>query len=123
MTITELKTLRAYLLKKAGTTEEQPFGPTALVFKVLGKMFALVAWQSAPLTISLKCDPHLAELLRTTYAAVEPGYHLNKRHWNTVTLDASIPEVEIKEMIDASYALVVKGLKQSDRERLLQGFD
>ena len=120
-TITELEPLRSYLLVKRETTEEQPFGPEALVFKVMGKMFALVAWQERPLSISLKCDPHLAEMLRTTYAAVRPGYHMNKRHWNTVTLDGSISEGEIKEMIDASYALVVKGLKKSDRERLAQG--
>ena len=121
MAITELEPLRAYLLAKAGTTEEQPFGPEALVFKVLGKMFALVAWQATPLSISLKCDPHLAEMLRTTYAAVQPGYHLNKRHWNTLILDGSIPPEEITEMIDASYKLVVKGLKKADRERLQQG--
>lgn len=116
--LTELEPLRTYLLAKAATTEEQPFGPDALVFKVMGKMFALVAWQQVPLRISLKCDPYLAELLRTTYAAVTPGYHLNKRHWNTVVLDGSIPEAEIAEMIDASYELVVKGLKKGDRERL-----
>ncbi|MCB0060800.1 MAG: MmcQ/YjbR family DNA-binding protein [Caldilineaceae bacterium] len=116
--ITELDTLRAYLLAKRETTEERPFGPDALVFKVVGKMFALVAWQASPLRISLKCEPHLAEMLRTTYAAVQPGYHMNKRHWNTVLLDGSIAEAEIKEMIDASYALVAKGLKKADRERL-----
>ena len=117
--ITELESLRIYLLAKRETAEEQPFGPEALVFKVAGKMFALVAWQATPLSISLKCDPHLAEMLRTTYAAVKPGYHMNKRHWNTVALDGSIPDEEIKEMIDASYRLVVKGLKKVDRERLL----
>jgi len=78
--VTELEVLRAHLLAQAGTTEEQPFGPDALVFKVLGKMFALVAWQQSPLRVSLKCEPHLAEMLRTTYAAVTPGYHLNKQH-------------------------------------------
>ncbi len=114
----ELEPLRDYLLAKPGSTEERPFGPDALVFKVMGKMFALVAWQAQPLTISLKCDPHLAEMLRTTYSAVRPGYHLNKRHWNTVTLDDSIPSAEIREMIDNSYALVVKGLTKADREKL-----
>ncbi len=118
MGISTLQPLRTYLLAKAETTEEEPFGPDVLVFKVVGKMFALVPWQERPLTISLKCDPHLAEILRNTYAAVQPGYHLNKRHWNTVTLDGSIADDEIREMIDASYALVVKGLKKVDRERL-----
>jgi predicted DNA-binding protein (MmcQ/YjbR family) len=116
--MTELEPLRAYLLDKPGATEERPFGPDALVFKVMGKMFALVAWQAQPLTISLKCDPGLAEMLRTTYGAVRPGYHLNKRHWNTVTLDDSIPQDEIREMIDNSYTLVVKGLTKADREKL-----
>ncbi len=118
--MTELEPLRAYLLAKAGTTEERPFGPDVLVFKVLGKMFALVAWEADPLTISLKCDPNLAQLLRDTYAAVQPGYHLSKRHWNTVTLDGSIPPDEVAEMIDNSYALVVKGLTKAQRAELTQ---
>jgi len=118
MSITDLPALRAYLLAKPGTTEELPFGPDALVFKVLGKMFALVAWQATPLTISLKCDPNLALLLRGTYAAVRPGYHLNKRHWNTVTLDGEVPEDEMEEIIDASYDLVVRGMTKAQRSRL-----
>ncbi len=118
--MTELEPLRAYLLTKAGTTEERPFGPDALVFKVTGKMFALVAWEADPLTISLKCDPTLAQFLRDTYPAVQPGYHLNKRHWNTVTLDGRIPPDEIEEMIDNSYALVVKGLTKAQRAEISQ---
>ncbi len=116
--MSELPTLRAYLLAKPGTTEELPFGPDALVFKVLGKMFALVAWQETPLSISLKCEPNLALLLRGTYAAVTPGYHLNKRHWNTVVLDGEVPEDEVAEMIDASYALVVKGMTNAQRAQI-----
>ena len=118
MSITQLEPLRSYLLAKPGVSEELPFGPDALVFKVLGKMFALVAWRSTPLTISLKCDPNLALLLRETYTAVRPGYHLNKRHWNTVTLDGEIPEDEVEEMIDGSYDLVVRGLTKAERVRL-----
>ena len=114
----KLESLRAFLLKKKGTTEETPFGPEALVFKVMGKMFALVAWQDKPLRISLKCDPELALTLRHQYQAIQPGYHLSKKHWNTVTLDESIPPDEILEMIDHSYNLVVKGLKKSDRQQL-----
>ncbi len=121
MPITELPALRAYLLAKPGTTEELPFGPDALVFKVLGKMFALVAWQETPLSISLKCDPNLALLLRGAYAAVTPGYHLSKRHWNTVTLDGEVPEDEVAEMIDASYGLVVKGMTKAQRAQLEKG--
>ena len=116
--LTQLEPLRAYLLAKTGATEERPFGPDALVFKVMGKMFALVAWQAQPLTISLKCRPHVAEMLRMTYPAVRPGYHMNKRHWNTVTLDGSVPADEVQEMIDNSYALVVAGLTKAQRAQL-----
>ena len=118
MTIHSVDELRHYLLAKKGVTEEQPFGPDVLVFKVLGKMFALLAWQDAPLRITLKCDPDDALALRQQYAAVQPGYHMNKRHWNTVILDGSIPQTEILAMIDDSYALVVAGLKKSQRDEL-----
>lgn len=116
--LTQLDSLRAYLLAKPGAGEEQPFGPDALVFKVMGKMFALVAWRVQPLTISLKCRPHVAEMLRTTYPAVRPGYHLNKRHWNTITLDGSVPADEVAEMIDNSYQLVAAGLTKAQRAQL-----
>lgn len=116
--MTELEPLRAYMLHQKEAIEDQPFGPEALVFKVCGKMFALINWQARPIRVNLKCDPFLAPILRSTYDAVLPGYHMNKRHWNTVILDGSIPEDEVLEMIDASYALVVKGLKKADRDRL-----
>lgn len=106
------------MLDKKATTEELPFGPDALVFKVIGKMFALIAWQKTPLTISLKCEPNHAMALRAMFPSVKPGYHFNKEHWNTVTLDGSLPEDEIIEMINHSYDLVVKGLKKADREKL-----
>jgi predicted DNA-binding protein (MmcQ/YjbR family) len=114
----ELETLRAYLLEKKGATEERPFGPEALVFKVVGKMFALVAWEESPLRITLKCDPDNALALRDQYEAVQPGYYANKRHWNTITLDGSVPNDEILGMIDDSYDLVVKGLKKAVRQEL-----
>lgn len=114
----ELETLRDYLKEKKGTTEELPFGPEVLVFKVIGKMFAILTWQDNPLHISLKCKPDHALALRDIYEAVQPGYHLNKKHWNTVVLDGSIPEKEILQWIDDSYQLVVKGLKKADRQRL-----
>jgi predicted DNA-binding protein (MmcQ/YjbR family) len=116
----KLKELRSYLLEKKGATEETPFGPEALVYKVMGKMFALVAWEATPLTISLKCEPGQALLLRAVYPAVRPGYHLNKTHWNTVTLDGSIPEGEAQGMIDDSYDLVVRSLTRAVREQLAQ---
>lgn len=115
-----LEQLKAYLLEKKGSVEERPFGPDALVYKVMGKMFALVAWEANPLTISLKCDPDEAMFLRDIYTAVRPGYHLNKRHWNTVTLDGSVPQKEFLRMIDDSYNFVVKGLTKAQRQ-LLQG--
>ena len=114
----KLETLRDGLLAKKCVTEETPFGPDALVFKVKGKMFALVAWTEKPLRITLKCDPDLALTLRCQYQAVQPGYYMNKKHWNTVTLDQSISDDEILGMIGDSYNLVVKGLKKSDRQRL-----
>ena len=113
-----LTQLRSYLLSKKTTTEETPFGPGALVYKVVGKMFALVAEDANPLTISLKCEPGQALLWRDVYPAVRPGYHLNKTHWHTVTLDGSIPEAEVWGMIDDSYNLVVAGLTKAQRAAL-----
>lgn len=117
----ELAYLRHKLLAYPECTESLPFGPDALVYKVLGKMFALVGENSNPLSISLKCDPDDALALRDQYTAVQPGYHLNKKHWNTVILDGSIPEDEIWAMVNHSYELVVRSFKKVDRERLLAG--
>jgi predicted DNA-binding protein (MmcQ/YjbR family) len=117
----DLDTLRGYCRSKPGAVEDFPFDETTLVIKVMGKMFALMSLKVAPDEapgINLKCDPGLAEILRNTYPAVQPGYHMNKRHWNTVTVDGSIPEEEIYEMIDNSYDLVVRGPKKADREKL-----
>ena len=112
----EIDTLRAYLLGKTGAFEDFPFGPDVMVFKVLDKMFALVAFRETLLSVNLKCDPELALHLRNIYKAVLPGYHMNKRHWNTVVLDGSILDEEVLSMIDDSYDLVVKGLKKSETE-------
>lgn len=111
-------TLRTYCLSKKGSTEGCPFGETVLVFSVMGKMFALTSPDSIPPGVNLKCDPERAVELRERYTAVQPGYHMNKKHWNTVTIDGSIPEREILEMIDHSYDLVVKSLRKVDREAL-----
>ena len=113
----ELETLRSYLLKKQSAFEDFPFGPEVMVYKVMGKTFALVFWGDILLRINLKCDPDLAMHFRGMYKAVKPGYHMNKRHWNTIALDGSIPDDEILAMIDDSYNLVVKGLKKADREK------
>lgn len=107
-----------YLLSKPGTTEEIPFGPDTLVYKVMGKLFALMPAEGEPLTINLKCEPGQAMFLRDLYPAVRPGYHMNKKHWNTVTIDGSIPEGELLGMIDDSYDLVVAGLSREARDRL-----
>jgi predicted DNA-binding protein (MmcQ/YjbR family) len=118
MSAMEFRTLQTYLKTKKATTEETPFGPDALVYKVMGKMYALVAWEAEPLVITLKCEPGQALFLRDVYPAVKPGYYMNKNHWNTVTLDGSIPEPELLGMIDDSYDLVVKGLTRAAREEL-----
>jgi predicted DNA-binding protein (MmcQ/YjbR family) len=103
---------------KPGAVEDYPFGDEVAVFKVAGKMFALVALGEAPGSVSLKCDPGLVASLRDRYAEVTPGYHLNKRHWNTVTLDGSVPGEELLELIDHSYDLVVARLTRAQPSQL-----
>jgi predicted DNA-binding protein (MmcQ/YjbR family) len=115
-----LEGLCAYCTAKPGAQATFPFGPETLVFKVSGKMFALMGMHAAPLWVSLKCDPEFAELLRAKYDAVEPGYHLNKRHWNSVRLDGSVPEEVVADLINHSYELVVKKLRKADRDALHQ---
>jgi predicted DNA-binding protein (MmcQ/YjbR family) len=110
--------LRECCLARPGASEDFPFGPQTSVFKVAGKMFALSALGSVPLKVSLKCEPELAEQLRATYPAIVPGYHLNKRHWNTITLDGSVDDRTVRDMIEDSYDLVVGGLPRTTRERL-----
>jgi predicted DNA-binding protein (MmcQ/YjbR family) len=110
--------LRRACLGREGATEEFPFGPQTSVFKVAGKMFALSALRSKPLKVSLKCEPELAQALRDSYAEIQPGYHLNKRHWNTVTLDGALSDEMVRDMIEDSYDLVVAGLPRAARERL-----
>lgn len=112
------ETLCAYLERKPGAWRDMPFGPEVLVFKVFNKMFALVAWQADPLRISLKAAPVDAIIMRRQYAAVKPGYHLNKNHWNTVTLDGSVPDDELRIMMDDSYDLVVEGVTRAEQELL-----
>ncbi|MHA7965161.1 MmcQ/YjbR family DNA-binding protein [Paenibacillus sp. CAU 1782] len=101
-----------------GAVEDYPFGPEPLVMKVGGKMFALIGENHEIPNISLKCEPLMAELLRQAHSAVKPGYHLNKKHWNTVTADGSVPEEELRDMIKNSYELVVRGLTKVIRESL-----
>lgn len=111
--------LITYLKSKKGTTEDYPFGPETQVFKVMGKMFALISTDPNVHTVNLKCDPDHALLLRKVHPDdVKPGYHMNKKHWNTVTFNGSVPDDELHDLIDESYDLVVAGLKKADREKL-----
>ena len=110
--------LRDHCLGFRGSAETFPFGPNTSVFRVAGKMFALSRLADPPLRISLKCEPHLATQLRAAHPAVRPGYHLNKRHWNTVVIDGSLPAQMIKDMIEDSYDLVVSRLPASRRRAL-----
>lgn len=105
-----IDTLRAYCLAKPAVEETLPFGPDTLVFKVAGKVFLLTGLDKDPLTFNVKCDPDLAIELRERYDAVQPGYHMNKKHWNTVTVDGSVSGKLLKEWIDHSYDLVVDSL-------------
>lgn len=112
----DFKTLKEYCLNKKGAYEDFPFDSSTLVFKVGGKMFALTDIDSMPLSVNLKCDPHLCESLRQEYESVKPGYHMSKKHWNTVVIDGSIPDERIYWLIDMSYDLVLKGLTKKERE-------
>jgi len=114
-----IETLREYCLSKKAVTEDFPFGETTLVFRVEGKIFLLVALDASPLQFNAKCDPEKAIELREAYDAIQPGYHMNKKHWNTVIIDGSVSTGLIKEMIDDSYSLVVKSLPKKIREELL----
>lgn len=102
--------LKKFLIDKPGSKLELPFGPESVVFKVMGKMFIVIAWQSDPIFISIKTDPELGVRLREKYPAIRPGYHFNKHHWSTIILDGSLPDEKIYQLIDMSYDLIVKGL-------------
>jgi len=109
---------RAYLLARPDATEDFPFGPDARVFRIRHKMFALLAEKDGIARVNLKCDPEEALALRDVFEAVQPGYHMNKAHWNTVLLDGSVPAPELERMMDRSYGLVVRSLKKAERTAL-----
>lgn len=109
-----MKPIIDYCLSMKCAEKDYPFGPEPLVMKVGGKMFALISEN----VVSLKCDPVIAENLREQHEAVKPGYHLNKKHWNSVTVDGTIPLDEIRDMIAHSYELVFKGLPKAERVRI-----
>ena len=109
---------RTYLLSLPEAVETFPFGPDVAVFKTRNKMFATLGVEDDVARTNLKCDPDHALMLRDLFAAVEPGYHMNKKHWNTVILDGSVPVPEIEAMMDDSFWLVVAGMKKDDRDAL-----
>ena len=116
----DIEQIREYCLAKKETTEGFPFGETALVFKVCGKMYALLSLD-IPRSMNLKCEPEYALELRADYRSIRGGYHQNKKHWNTIDLeDSDVSFSFLKELIDHSYNLVVDKLKKADRERIRQ---
>ncbi|PRX41560.1 MmcQ/YjbR family DNA-binding protein [Salegentibacter salegens] len=115
----DIETLRNYCISKKGVTEELPFGPDTLVFKVMGKVFALAGLDSLPVNVNLKCDPGKAVELREEYEAlILPGYHMNKQHWNTVILDGHLKSDFIFQLVDDSYNLVKAGLTKKQQQEL-----
>ncbi len=115
----DIESLRDYCLAKKGVGEGMPFGDQTLVFKVLGKIFLLASLEKPVLQFNVKCDPEKAIEWREQYAAVLPGYHMNKKLWNTIVMDGSIPAKIVRGMIDDSYELVVKSLPKKMQEGLL----
>lgn len=113
----DIESYREYCLAKRGVTEHFPFDNETLVFKVGGKMFALAGVENFG-SINLKCDPEYAIELREQFPGIIPGYHMSKKHWNTVSMDGSVPLKLIKKMIDDSYQLIVDSLPKKDREKL-----
>lgn len=113
-----IESLYQYCRTRPGVTEDQPFGETVLVFRIGGKIFALLGLQEGPLRINLKCDPARALELRERYEAVQPGYHMNKRHWNTVAIGLDLPDADVRALIDHAYELVRDSLPKAVREAL-----
>jgi predicted DNA-binding protein (MmcQ/YjbR family) len=113
-----MELLREYVMAKPAVEDSFPFGPEAMVFRVAGKIFAIMAWEENPVYISLKCDPERASELRELHPGIIPGYHLNKKHWNSVTPGHSVDMELVLELIDHSYDLVVASLPKKAREEL-----
>ncbi len=113
-----IEEFRDYCLNKIKVTEEFPFGPDTLVFKVAGKVFALTGLDSPELKVNLKCSPEHAIELRDLHPEIKPGYHMNKKHWNTVSFEGNLDETMLKHLVDHSYDLVVKTLPKSKRKEI-----
>lgn len=114
----DFDTLNSLLLDNLGAISDMPFGPEVICYRVCGKIFALLSWQKQPMGLNLKCEPGRALLLREQYSAIKPGYHMNKKHWNTIALDGSLPLAFIRDEVVHSYQRVVAGLKKSERDSL-----
>ncbi|MBC7886029.1 MAG: MmcQ/YjbR family DNA-binding protein [Saprospiraceae bacterium] len=114
----DIETFTTICLTKKGVTQSFPFGGDTLVFKVMGKMFALTGLDSVPATANLKCDPEWANELREIYEDIQPGFHMNKAHWNTVTLEGRVEDNLVRKLIDHSYELVVVSLPKKEKELL-----
>lgn len=113
-----IEQLRDYCISKPGVEETLPFGPDTLVYKVEGKIFLLTGLDSEQLRFNVKCDPATAVELREEFACVLPGYHMNKKHWNTIVVDGSVSSRQLKDWIDHSYQLVVESLPQKRKKKL-----
>ena len=114
----DVEGFRNYCLSKKGVTEEFPFDQTTLVFKVMGKMFALTGLDNIPFSVNLKCDPDRAVELREYHPEITPGYHMSKKHWNTVNFSGSLATHMLYQLIDHSYDLVVQGLTKKAQKEL-----
>ena len=119
----DIEYFRTICINKPGTTEDFPFDDKTLVFKVMGKVYALCRLESDPMQVNLKCDPDRAEDLRDSYASVIPGYHMNKKHWNTLVMDGDIPFRLFKELIDHSYELVYNKLPKKTKLILAERYE
>lgn len=115
----DIEQFREYCLAKKGVSEDFPFDEFTLCLRVLGKIFAITGLDSEVFTVNLKCDPDYALELREQYAEVQPGWHMNKKHWNTVDFTGALDGTTLRRLIDHSYDMVVKSLKKADREALL----
>ncbi|GAB3762458.1 MmcQ/YjbR family DNA-binding protein [Spirosoma pomorum] len=113
-----VEALRIYCLAKPNVTESFPFDEVTLIFKVGNKIFAMLDTESRPTTMALKCDSERAVQLREEFDAVQPGYHMNKKHWNTITVDSSVKSRDLQDWIDHSYELVFQSLPKAVRAQL-----
>lgn len=113
-----IEQFREYCLAKKGTSEDFPFDETTLVLRVMGKIFALTGLEGEDFKVNLKCDPDYALELREQHPEVQPGYHMNKKHWNTVNFDGGLDESLLRRLVDLSYEIVASSLKKAEKEAL-----